>query len=367
MEKLVANLTLTEKIGQMFMVGIDGTEAAGDIIELIQTYRIGGIILNQKNLENVEQTQKLINDLKAANMGNSVPLFIAMSQEPGRGNQLPKDIRTLPSIKYISENGDKQIVYEAQVLTANLLKKLGINMNFAPLLDMGGMVDGVPLGDRCISNNNTTIVSSYAAQTANAYNSSGIIAVPKYFPGHTSTKADRSNITIPYTKKSLSKLEQHDLVPFKYIIDEGVDTMLVGHIHLSKINMFTPSSLSNKVITKVLKGRYKFNGLVIADDMCSTCIKVQYSVKEAARRAIMAGNDIIIIGEPQKAKMVLEDIEKQISHENISEKEIDARVQKILNLKDKYNLNDEESYSINLSEENEKIDALIARIRQLHK
>ena len=365
MQESVGNLSLKERIGQMFIVGLDGTETDADITELIQTYKIGGVYIRERNMYTVEKLQKLINELKAANAGNSVPLFVATEQETGRGNVLPDEIRAIPAMKYIVENADKSVVYDTATLTADLLRKLGFNMNFAPLMDMGGMVNGVPLGDRCISEGNTTLISGTAVQIVNAHKNNGIIPVPKYFPGHSTTKAERSNLVIPYTNKSIAKLEHLDLAGFKYLIEEGIETMLVGHIHLSKLNMFTPASLSHKVIDKVLKHRYNFNGITIADDLASMSIAVQYGLKPAVHKAILAGNDIMIISNAGKVKAILEDLEKQISKGNIDGKVIENRVQKILDLKLKYNINDNEVPSINIDLENEKIEELIKRIRQI--
>ena len=365
MQESVNKLSLRERIGQMFIVGLDGTETDADIIELIQTYKIGGIYLREKNMENIEQLQKLINDLKAANVGNAVPLFMAVANETGRGNVLPDEIRVLPSIKYIIDNTDKSVVYDATNITSNILAKLGFNMNFAPLLDMGGMVNGIPLGDRCISATSASLVAGTAVQIINAHKNNGIIPVPKYFPGHASTKAERSNLVIPYTKKSLTKLEQTDIAPFKYIIEEGIETMLVGHVQVSKVNMFTPTSLSHKMIEKVLKGKYNFEGISITDDLASMAITVQYGLKSAVQKAIMAGNEMMIVSSASKMKAILEDLEKQVAKGNIHEKLIEARVQKILDLKVKYDLNDKEVAKLNIDEENEKIEELIKRIRNI--
>ncbi|MBR6689212.1 MAG: hypothetical protein IKL68_04275 [Clostridia bacterium] len=365
MQESVGNLSLKEKIGQMFIVGVDGTETNADIIELIQAYKIGGVFLDGKNIESVKQLQKLINDLKAANIGNSLPLFIAIAEETGRGNVLPNEIRTIPAMKYIIENTDKTVVYDATNITANILAKLGVNMNFAPLLDMGGMVNGIPLGDRCISENNTTLIAGTAVQVVNAHRNNGIIPVPKYFPGHATTKAERSNLVIPYTKKSLAKLEQQDIAPFKYLIEEGIETMLVGHIQVSKVNMFTPASLSHKMIEKTLKAKYNFEGLSITDDLASIPITVQYGLKSAVHKAILAGNELMIVSSASKMKSVLDDLEKQISKGNIDNKVIDNRVQKVVDLKVKYNLNDNEMPELNIDVENERIEELIKRIRQI--
>lgn len=365
MQESVNKLSLRERIGQMFIVGIDGTETDADIIELIQTYKIGGIYLRERNIESVKQVQKLINELKAANIGNSVPLFISIAQETGRGNVLSDELRNIPAMKYIVDNTDKTVVYDTANITAELLAKLGINMNFAPLLDMGGMVNGIPLGDRCISNNNATLIAGTATQIINAHKNNGIIPVPKYFPGHATTKAERSNLVIPYTNKSLAKLEQQDIAPFKYLIEDGIEAMLVGHIQVSKVNMFTPTSLSHKMIDKVLKSKYAFEGISITDDLASMVITVQYGLKTAVHKAIMAGNEMMLVSSASKMKSILEDLEKQVTKGNIHEKVIEARVQKILDLKLKYNLNDNEMPEINVDAENEKIEELIKRIRQL--
>ena len=365
MQESVNRLSLRERIGQMFIVGLDGTETDADIIELIQTYKIGGIYLREKNMESIKQLQKLVNDLKAANIGNSVPLFMAIAQETGRGNVLPDELRLIPAMKFIIENTDKTVAYDAANVTANILAKLGFNMNFAPLLDMGGMVNGIPLGDRCVSTTNVTAVAGTAVQVINAHKNNGLIPVPKYFPGHASTKSERSNLVIPYTKKTLSKLEQTDIAPFKYVIEEGIETMLVGHVQVSKVNMFTPASLSHKMIEKVLKGKYNFGGVSITDDLSSMVITVQYGLKNAVHKAIMAGNEIMVVSSASKMKAILDDLEKQITKGNIHEKIIETRVQKILDLKLKYNLNDNEVPEINIDEENEKIEALIKRIRNI--
>jgi len=365
MQTKFEKLTSLEKIGQMFIVGLDGTEAEGDIIELIQTYKIGGVILSKRNFESVEQINRLINGLKMANAGNDVPLFIAIDHETGRGDKLPSDIRKLPALRYICENSNLDVVNDAQKVTADTLKKLGFNMNVGLLLDMGGMVKGNMLGDRCISTNNTTTVSEYGVGTLSAYREMEIVAVPKYFPGHTSSKGDTSNIIIPYTKKSLAKLEQFDLVPFKHVIEKGAETMLVGNINLSRLNMFAPATMSTRVVTKLLKGRYNFEGISIADDLCSTCIKVQYGIRDAAYNAIKAGNDMIIVSDASKAKQALHYVERQRYNGKLDEKAINDSAKKIIELKAKYKLNDDEVPLIDINEQNLKIEEVISKIREI--
>lgn len=363
MKQKKRELTLVEKIGQMVLLKLNGSELTGDIIELIQTYKVGGVILTKGCFKSVEELQYLINSLKALNTGNVAPLFIAMSHEIGRGNELPKDIRRMPAEKYLIENGNTDTFKMAHNVTADILKKIGVNMNFAPLLDMGGMVCGVPLGDRILSTNDPMAVSEYGSYIMDEYKNKGIIPVPKYFPSHTSTKADRGNITIPYTKKPLVKMEEFELVPFKKVIEAGAETMLVGNIHMARLNYFTPATMSNRVVTKLLRNRYNFDGIAIADDICSTCIKVQYGAKDAAKKAILAGNDMYIMSDAHKACTVLGELEKLVVRGKIDESRIDSSVQKILDIKTKYKLNDNEVPTFDLERMNKKIDKLIKEIK----
>lgn len=363
MAKSVGNLSLTEKVGQMFIVGLDGTEADETVMELIQTYKIGGFIIDYKNVESVEQLLRLINALKSMNTGNEVPLFMTTAQEGGRVNMIPSQIRKIPSIKYIADNSDKNLLYETSNLTGRILKAFGFNMNLWPILDLGGAVEGRMLSDRCISTNHN-IVSSYSAQIINGLKDAGIIAIPKYFPGHGTTKSKGSSAIIPYTGKSILKLEQADLVPFKAAIESGVDGMLVGHINLSKLNLFAPATMSYKVVTKLLKEKYGYKGLVISDDLSATCVDIQYGIKSSARRAILAGCDLMIIKDIKKVKSVLEDVVKQIKKGNLDPQEMDLRVQKILDLKDKANIKDEEISEFEIKKINEEIESLIEKIRR---
>ena len=363
MSKSVGNLSLVEKVGQMFIIGLDGYEPDEAVMELIQTYKVGGFIIDENNVQSVEQILRLINALKTMNAGNEVPLIIAASQESGRANILPSEIRKLPAIKYVADSADKNLIYEVSNLTGRLLKCFGFNMDFWPVLDLGGQVEGRELSDRCISNN-PNLVSGYSAQMINGLNSAGIIAVPKHFPGHNTTKNRGSSLVIPFTTKSVLKLEQADIVPFKSAIEAEIPAMLVGHINLTKLNLFAPASMSYKVVTKLLKEKYKYSGVIVSDDISSMCVDIQYGAKGCARRAILAGCDMIIMKDVKKVKGVLEDIAKQIKNGNLTPQEIDLRVQKILDMKEKFGVKDDEISEFEIKKFNDEIEELIEKIRR---
>ena len=363
MGKSVGNLSLVEKVGQMFLVGLDGTEPDETIMELIQTYKIGGVVIYENNIKSAEQLLLLLNKIKAMNTGNEIPLFLAIAEEGGRANILPKEIVKLPAIKYIADSSDKNLIYEAASHIGKILNAFGFNMNFWPVFDLGGAVNGSALSDRCISNN-PVIVSSYGESIIKGLNDNNIIAVPKYFPGHSTTKNSNSKIVIPHTSKSISKLEQLDLMPFKAAIEKSIDAILVGNINVSKLNLFAPATMSYKVITKLLKERYQFKGVSICDNLTSPPVEIQYSIKSSTRKAILAGADIMIIKDERKVKAVLEDIEKQIKNGNIDPLEIDQRVQRIIDLKEKFGLKDTEITELKIKQLNEETETLLEKIRK---
>lgn len=363
MKPSVGNLSLTEKVGQLFLIGIDGTVANEDVVELIQTYKVGGIILQKKNVESVKQLLALINELKDMNIANQIPLFISIEQEGGRSNVLPNELIQLPSIKYIADKGSKNLVYESSVIVAKVLKLFGINLNFAPVLDLGGYNDGLSLGDRCISNN-PVLASSYGAQIIKAMNEQQIISIPKYFPGHDSCKKASSNkIIIPSTSKSIAKLEERDLVPFKAAIDNKVDGIMIGNINMSRLNLFAPATTSYKVVTKLLKQKYEYEGITITDDLCTTSVDIQYGIKDSVKRAIVAGNDIVMIKEQSKVKSVMDYILKQVRSGNVDEKELDRRVEKIIDLKDKYEINNNEVLEYDIEKVNDELQNVLNDIK----
>ena len=363
MAKSVGNLSLIEKVGQMFIIGIDGYTADETIMELIQKYKVGGFIIYENNVKSAEQLLRLINALKTMNSGNEIPLFIAIAQEGGRINVLPSEIRKLPAIKYIAETQDKNLLYETANLTGRILDAFGFNINFWPVLDLGGEVEGRTLADRCL-NNNPNLVSNYSTQLIKGLTDANIIAVPKYFPGHGTTKNSGSSIVIPSTSKSMAKLEFVDIVPFKAAMESGVDGILVGNINLARLNLFAPATMSYKVVTKLIKEKYQYDGLVIADNLTTPAVDIQYGIKSSVRKAVLAGCDLMIVKDAKKITSVLDDIAKQIRVGNLLSQEIDLRVQKILDLKTKYNLKDEEKTEIEIRKFNEEIEALIDRIRK---
>lgn len=351
------NMSLEDKLGQMFMIGFDGDKPSKDLIMLIQKYKIGGVLLNPNGEITVKELANLIGALKEENSGNSASLFIAVEQEGGKYNKMPKELRRLPSSAVLANTGNKNLVYEVGEITGKMLNKIGFNMNLAPVLDLYDRKNNFFLGERSFGTN-PNIVASYGNINIKGISEQNVVPVAKHFPGHGTVNMGTHNIIIPFSRKSLSNLEETDLMPFKEAIEDGLECMMIGHINLTRFNLFAPCTTSKKVITKIIRNRYKYEGVLITDDITMPCMDIQYGIKDAARRAIVAGNDIILIKDITKAEQIIEHILKLVNKGEITADHIDASVNRILKLKEKY-LSDKEKIT---DKDVEEINTRIAEI-----
>ena len=358
----VENLSLEEKIGQLFLVGIDGTSPVDELVHFIQRYRIGGVIIDKKNIKTSEQLLNLINTLKSQNVANQIPLFIAIEQEGGSVTNMPADITAMPSIREIAGTGNKNIVIEASKITGDMLSKFGFNFNLAPTLDVGNDTFN-NFKQNCFFSNNENIVASYGILTMKAMNEKGIITAIKHFPGKGSVKKDMDSMIIPYTKKSIAKLEEKDILPFKQAMKEGADCMMVGHINLTKFNLFAPATTSKKVIKGLIRGKYGYDGVLVTEDLCALSMEIQYGLKDSVKRAIKAGNDILVIKQRKRLESVIDYITRLVIKEKINIEEINNSVNRILKLKEKYIFNEQNVETFDVDEFNTKISKLKDQIK----
>ena len=333
----INKLSLEEKIGQMFLVAYEGNTITEELKTLIQEYKIGGIILYRKRFLKYEDLVKLINELKELNKNNPLPLFISIDQEGGRVNRLPKEIENLKAPFHLAKNKDINTIKQATYITARILKETGYNMNFAPVLDIKNFDDNHSIGDRCYGEN-AEDVCKFGITAMKEFQSNDIIPVIKHFPGHGATKID-SHFFLPIITKKKDLLEKEDMVCFRNAILNGADSIMVGHLLVTDIDKFYPASLSPKFIKHILRDKYKFNGVVITDSFKMLAIKLLYGEKSAVKRAIRAGNDIIMLKYTIKKEIQCINYTKKLVQKNkISMQDINESVTRIIKLKEKYAL-----------------------------
>lgn len=355
----VDELSLEEKIGQMIIVGMNSTYITERTRNLILNHKIGGIILYRKNFKTYEDLLNLIKELKNINSVNKVPLFISIDQEGGRVNRMPREILNLPAANKIAKTKNIDLVRAAAKITGEILIKSGFNMNFSPVLDIKRFQDDHAIGDRSYGETKEDVIE-YGIPVMEELQNKNIISVIKHFPGHGATKKD-SHFGLPKINISIKELEQNDMQVFSEAIERGADAVLVGHLKAKRLTGMNPASLSRKFIIRVLRRKYKFRGLVISDDLKMRAIRLIYGPKTAVRKAFEAKNDIIIFRFNEKQETAsINEIINLTKRNKIKEYRINKSVQRILEIKQKYNISDtSEIEGINIEKINSEISNLV--------
>ena len=330
-EEQLSEMTIEEKIGQMLIVSDTTTTLDEDLLNNLNTVKPGGFILFSDNIKSYEQTKKLIEDI---NSTSDIPMFISIDQEGGRVLRIKKlsdaKVTNIPSMYHLGLTKDTKLSYEVGKVVGEELRVFGINMNFAPVLDIYSNKENTVIGDRSFGTT-SDLVSKMALSFAEGQESTGIISVYKHFPGHGNTSED-SHYTLPVITKTKEELMNLELKPFIEAIKSGADVIMIGHLAVPSITRDnTPASLSKEIITDLLKTELGYDGLVITDALNMDALTNEYTEEEIYINAINAGVDILLM--PDFDNETIEIITNAIANGTIAIEEIDNSVEKILELK----------------------------------
>ena len=353
----ISNMSLDEKIGQLVISGFYGTTLDENILKLIKEDKISGVILFNRNVKDSSTLLSLNNSLKESNKNNKLPLFISVDEEGGLVTRMPKDIKRLPTNKYIGSLNNKDLSYNVGEILGEQLSYFGFNMNFAPVLDINSNPNNPVIGDRSFGNNKDT-VAILGTSTMKGIQSKNIISVVKHFPGHGDTSVD-SHVNLPVVNYDINRLKSFEFVPFKTAIQNGADAIMVGHILLPKIDSKYPSSMSYEIVTNILRKDLGFNGLVVSDDMTMGAITKNYSIEESSIKAINAGVDLLLVCQKyENTENVLKALKEAALNGTISKERLDNALYNIISIKKKYLLNKEYDNDITIDGINQKITNL---------
>lgn len=296
------NLSPQQKIGQLFFIGLPGTEIDEQTKNLLETISPGGICLFSRNIKTAAQTRKLLDDVREI---LPVEPFLALDQEGGLVDRLRRVVTPMPSVKLITEKGKIQCVERLAAITAEVIRILGFNLNFAPVVDIidenrEKFVNG--LYSRGFGKSKEDVVK-LAGLYLDELQKNGVVATVKHFPGYGATEVD-SHEELPQVNLSDEQLFENDLVPYKeFFKSKDVNAVMVGHAAYPQTayqerdenGNFLPSSLSRNFITKLLREKLNYKNLVLTDDMEMGAIIKNYGMGEAAKMALEAGNDQLLI------------------------------------------------------------------------
>lgn len=320
-------LTPEQRIGQLFMVAAYSNRDEKhykEIDKLITDYNIGGLIFfqggpyRQAELNNRYQSK------------TKVPLAIAMDAEWGIGMRLDS-VLDFPKQMTLGAIQDNKWIYEMGKEVANQFHSLNMHINFAPVVDVNVNPNNPVIGYRSFGENKVS-VSEKGIAYMRGLQDHGIMANAKHFPGHGDTDAD-SHYSLPVIKHSVKRMSETELYPFKQLMKDSLMSMMVAHLQVpaydDRENM--PTTLSNKVVTELLKNELKFDGLVFTDAMNMQGVAKYYDPGEADVKALQAGNDIVLF--PLDVPKAIKQVKKALKKGRLDQSSIDERIKKVLRAK----------------------------------
>ncbi|MFH1654039.1 MAG: beta-N-acetylhexosaminidase [Pseudomonadota bacterium] len=300
------------KLGKHFIIGFDGTTASKELVDFLRAEEIGGVILFTRNFESHSQIKKLISKLKS----KRDDLIVAVDYEGGRVQRFKgKGFTTIPPMGNVK---DETQAYELALTVGKELKSIGIDLDFAPVLDLFTNPKNQVIGDRAFSSD-PKVASQRANMFIKGLKGSGIITCGKHFPGHGETALD-SHETLPTINVTSEVLHERELVPFRSAIDEGVDMIMTAHLMIPALDELEPATTSRLITTDLLRGVLGFQGVIITDDLNMQGILKRYPVSESAWRALDAGADMVLICEPgfEDQHLAIKRLEQAIKNNEIS-------------------------------------------------
>lgn len=337
------DMTLEQKVGQMFFLAFRKDNAGNNILSLtgeaaetVRSIQPGGFVLFGENIGTVEQVRGLIRQVQDA---CAVPPFISVDQEGGDVQRIRHTelipATDLPSMWEVGSTGNLSLARETGDVLGSELGVFGFNMDFAPVCDVFSNPLNKVIGTRSFSSD-PSAAAAFSCALSEGLRSEGIIPVCKHFPGHGDTSAD-THEGYAAVNKTLEELRQTELVPFRAQIAAGAEAVMVAHISLPLINGDeTPATLSPKVIQGILRGELGFQGVVITDSLSMGAVVQHYTPGEAAVLAVKAGADLLLM--PEDPAAARDAVLAAVKSGEISVSRIDESVQRILTLKKKYNL-----------------------------
>lgn len=339
-QEQLQSLSLRQKVAQLFMVGFDGLQPNAAIKEMLREHQIGGVILFRRNVASPAQVAALTLHLQQINAEKGrVPLLIGTDQEGGMVMRIEEGLTPLPSAMAFKTAGSEADC-EALTCVANAeLKSLGININFAPVLDINNNPLNPVIGVRAYGET-AAEVNQYGLAALRGIQAAGMAATGKHFPGHGDTAVD-SHVGMPVVAHERARLDQVELAPFKAAFAAGMDALMTAHVAFPAIeaDLTIPATLSQAVLTGLLRSEMGFQGVVITDCLEMDAIAKGVGTVAGAVQAIKAGADIVLISHtPAKQSAALVAVMAAIEQGEISLARLDEAVLRVLTLKQRYQM-----------------------------
>lgn len=336
----LARMSLEQKAAQMAVVSFFGTELPYDVQEFLAQWQPGAVVLLPRNLDTPEQMTRLTNAIQQQLIDSGgLPAFITVDQEGGIISRLQEGFTRWPVPSLLTATQNPQLAYRFGEALAEELRAVGFNMNLAPVADLHTNPVNPVIGRRAFGSFPQQVAPMVAA-VVQGMQANGVLATLKHFPGHGDTFTD-SHIELPTLPYSPAQLANRELIPFVASIEAGAGAVMVAHLSMPVIepDVRLPSSLSENVVTNLLREGMEYEGLIVTDALDMDAVDRQYSTPEATVRAVQAGHDLIILGahiSPQAQAAAMQALVDAVHSGEIAEARLDESVRRILRAKAAY-------------------------------
>ena len=300
------------------MLDVVGTELTADDIRRLQHPQVGGVILFKRNYENSSQLKALTASIHEV---RQPPLLIAVDHEGGRVQRFREGFTKIPPMREFGKIWDvnpkkaKQLATEAGWILAAELRAHGVDFSFTPVLDMD-YGDSLVIGDRAF-HLQARAINDLAFALMQGLKKAGMAAVGKHFPGHGFVVAD-SHVSMPVDDREFDQIAQHDMQPFRMLIDDGIPAIMPAHVIYPKVDD-QPAGFSSRWLQKILRERLGFNGVIFSDDLSMEAATAGGDVTSRALAALTAGCDMVLLcNQPAMADELLANLKWTISAQSLS-------------------------------------------------
>ena len=323
-DKTYNSLSQDEKLGQLFIVALytnKGEEFINQIRNIVKNEKIGGLILMQ---DDAAREINLVNEFQSQ---SKVPLMIGMDAEWGVFQRIAK-AHKYPWAITLGAIQDKNLITEMSAKIAEDCKRMGVNWDFAPVVDVNTNPNNPIIGNRSFGSDVNNVVNSALAYS-NGLQDNRILAAIKHFPGHGDTDKD-SHLDLPVVSHNLERLEKIEIAPFKALMNKGIGGVMVAHLYVPSLEneKGIPASISKKIVTGLLKEKLGYKGLIITDALNMGAVANKFKAGELDAMAFKAGNDIMLFSQDVATGKKL--IQKAIDNGEIQQSRVEESVKKIL-------------------------------------
>ncbi|MBV8326101.1 glycoside hydrolase family 3 N-terminal domain-containing protein [Chryseobacterium sp.] len=323
-EKTYKNLSQDEKLGQLFIVALytnKGEDYISQVRNIVVNDKIGGLILMQ---DDAAREINLVNEFQQK---SKVPLMIGMDAEWGVFQRIAT-AHKFPWAMTLGAIQDKNLIYQMSAKIAEDCHRMGINWDFAPVVDVNTNPNNPIIGNRSFGSEVSNVISS-ALSYSNGLQDHNILAAIKHFPGHGDTNTD-SHLDLPVVSHTMERLNTIELAPFKALMDKGIGGVMVAHLYVPSLESGKgiPASVSKNIITGLLKDKLGYKGLIITDALNMGAVANKYKPGELDAMAFKAGNDIMLFSQGVSEGKKL--IQNALDRGEISQSRVEESVKKIL-------------------------------------